>query len=181
MADFKKLKQGESLSETQFYIVEKIAGDKVQLRPDKGDTIVVDSGYVNSFLTSAEQFDKDVTLTRTEITQIVKNHPFTVMTINYNKQVKEVDIKKEIQEAYENSTPKEFSTKMAKAVKRGLEGEERIIKGRHYNGYDDFGRLQFIDMDIPQDPSKTYDVRSRLVDPRTISWVIIKGTKYVAK
>lgn len=181
MTNFKNLKVGDKLSETQFYIVDKIVGNQVQLRPDKGETIVVDAGYAENFLTSASEFTTTQNITRTEAVELVRNHPFTAMTINYNKQAKEADIVKEIQDAYDNSTPKEFSTKIKAAVKKSANGEERTIVGRHYNTYDGFGRLSFIDMDIAQDASKSYDVRNRLVDPRTINWLILKGVKYVTK
>lgn len=181
MTKFNQLKTGEKLSETQFYIVEKIAGDQIQLKPDAGESIVVDKSYAESFLTSASQFTETKPVTRTELTEIIRSNPARAITINFNKQVKAPDVTKEIIEAHENSTPKAFAAVVAKAVKKALDGEERTIVGRHYNSYDEFGRLHFTDMEIAQDASKNYDVRQRLVDPRTANWVIAENVKYIKK
>jgi hypothetical protein len=83
--------------------------------------------------------------------------------------------------AYQNSTPKELSGKLKKAVKKALEGEERVLVGRLLGTKDDFGRFHVIDMDIAEDKSKSYDVRQRLVDPRTLNWLIVKNVKYEVK
>lgn len=182
MTQFKNLKEGHSLSETQYYKVAKISGDRVQLKTDSGENIVVDKAYVESFLTSADQFTETTKVTRTELAEMLISNPNVVMTVNFNKQVKEADVAKEIQEAYENSTPKEFATKMKKAIKAGLNGEQRTMVGRHSGNRDDFGRVHFVDMNIDKDPAKpAYDSRMRLVDPRTINWLILRGTRYEAK
>lgn len=182
MSKFKNLKVKEVLSEQSFYTVEKIQGNKVQLKTDSGQMIVVDEGYVDSFLTSANQFSKEEKVSKTELTEIFLSFPRTAITVNFNKQVKEADVAKEIQEAYENSNPKEFSTKMKQALKKGLAGEARTMIGRHFGTQDEFGRVQFIDMSIDRDFSKpTYDNRQRQVDTRTLNWAIINDVKYVVK
>jgi len=66
-------------------------------------------------------------------------------------------------------------------LKTALEGEERTMVGRHYGSQDEFGRIKFIDMDAKLDPAKDYDTRQRLVDPRTLNWLILKGVKYIVK
>lgn len=180
MCAFSELKPGTVLSETQYYKVEKLAGNKVQLRNDGGEPIVVDINYVETLLTTADQFLEEKKVTKTEATQIFLAHPFTAMTVNFNKQVKKADIVKEIQDAYENSTPKEFTAKVSKAVGKSLEGEERTMVGRHAANQDEFGRIHFIDMNIDK-TADSYDNRQRLVDPRTINWVIVKGVKYIVK
>lgn len=180
--NFKKLTVKEVLSETQFYSVEKIEGDRVQLKNDEGKMIVVDKAYVEGCLTSALQVEKEETMSRTEVSAIFQTCAAVAVTVNFNKQVKEADVAKEIQEAYENSTPKEFATKMKKSIKKALEGEERTMTGRHYGKMNELGRIQFIDMKTgPRDESKDYDTRMRLVDPRTINWFICRGIKYIAK
>lgn len=182
MSKFDKLVQGNVLSETAFYKVEKVVGNKVQLQMDNGESVVLDKGYVDSFLTSAEQFSKEEKVSKTELTEIFLSYPRTAITVNFNKQVKEADVAKEIQEAYENSNPKEFSAKMKQAVKKGLAGEARTMVGRHFGTQDEFGRVQFIDMSLDRDFSKpTYDSRQRQVDTRTLNWAIINDVKYIVK
>jgi hypothetical protein len=178
---FSKLKVGECLSETQFYKLDKIVGDKVQLTPDAGDTIVVDKGYVESFLTSSDQYTKEEKITKTELTAMYLGSSNIVHTVCFSKQVKEADVLKEILEAHQNSAPKDVEKNFKAAIKKAIQGEERILRGFHKGGQDEFGRIHVTDLDIAKDPSKSYDVRQRLVDPRTISWLIVKGTKYIVK
>lgn len=50
MTKFKNLKQGSVLSESQFYKVVKVSGNKVQLETDNGENVVVDDKYVEPCL-----------------------------------------------------------------------------------------------------------------------------------
>jgi hypothetical protein len=179
--NFKQLKKGDVLSETQFYTVEAINADKVQLKNDQGTNIVVDKNYAESCLLSANQFTKDVTVNKTEAAAKFLANPDVAITVNFNKQVKEADVVKEIMDTYGNSTPKEFETKLKKTIKTGLVGEARTMVGRHNGELNDLGRVNFIDMEEKRDASKDYDTRTRLVDPRGINWFIVKGIKYIVK
>jgi hypothetical protein len=179
--NFSKLKVGDVISETQYYKVVKIAGDRTQLKNDLGEDIILNKSYLEDCVDVADQYTEEKVVSRTEATQMFLSHPYTAMTVNFNKQVKKEDVVKEIMEAYENSTPKEFNTKAKAAVAKGLGGEERTMVGRHYGHQDEFGRINFIDMNIVKDETKDYDTRYRLVDPRTINWLIVKGVKYKVK
>lgn len=181
MTKFSNLKKGEILSEIQFYTVEKIAADKVQLKNDEGEFVVVDSKYVDNALTSADQFEKEEVVTKTVAAEIFLTHPYVSMTVCYNKQVKEADVVKEIMNAYEASSPKEIERSIKRAVKNGLNGVERIMRGRSLGHKDEFGRVAFIDMELDKTSGKEYDTRQRLVDPRTINWLIVNGVRYKVK
>lgn len=176
MTQFSKLKQGEILSESQFYTVEKVVGDKVQLKPEGGESIVVDKNYAEGYLISGEQEDGTIEkITRTELAELLIKSPGVAMTVNYNKQVDPKDVAKEIMTAYENSTPKAVEDAVSKAVKKGLAGEERTMIGYHNGIQDEFGRVKFIDMKIAT------GIKNRLVDPRTLNYLILKGIKYKVK
>ena len=184
--DFKNLKKGEVLSETQYYKVVKIAGNKVQLVNDNGENIVVDSGYVNNCLSSSVQFEDTQKITRTELAELFINSARTAVTVNFNCKVKEADVKKALHALYANKGGKilseaDYKKKVNAEVKKAISGEERTMIGRHYGSQDDFGRIKFIDMNAARDKSKSYDTRHRLVDPRTINWIIVGNVKYVAK
>jgi len=172
---FNKLKTNSTLSETQYYRVVKIAGDKVQLKNGLSQDIVVDKNYVEDCLTSGDQYEEEVKLSKTDLTKLFLENPNVVFTVSFNKQVKEADVVKEIQAAYESSTPKEIEAKIKKAVKRGLSGEERILVGYHNGVQDDFGRVSSVDMNI------TDGSPMRLVDPRNLNFLVLKGTKYIVK
>lgn len=179
-AKFSKLTEGEVLSEQQFYTVIKKTSDKVQLRNDHNENIVVTADYVNKCLTSASQNDSSKTVSKTEAAVIFLSSAGVAMTVNFNKQVKEADVVKEIMEAYEGSTPKAMLTAVNKAVKKALQGVERTMIGRHYGEPNEFGRVNFIDME-QEKTAGDYDKRLRQVDPRTINWFIVRGVKYTVK
>lgn len=179
--DFKSLKVGDALSETQYYKVVKIAGEKVQLKNGLDQDIVVDKNYVADCLISGNQFDDEQKISKTELTKLFLENPNTVFTVSFNKQVKEADVVKEIMESYESSTPKTMGDAVKKAVKRGLTGEERVLVGYHTGLQDEFGRISCTDMNIVKDPSASYNSALRLVDPRQLNYLIIKRTKYTVK
>jgi len=178
---FKELKAGNKLSETQYYKVVKIVGDQIQLENNIGQDIVVDKNYVEECLTSGDQFDAEVKISKTDLTKLFLENPNVVFTVSFNKQVKEADVTKEIMDAYADSTPKAMETAIKKAVKRALNGEERVLAGYHNGIQDEFGRVSAIDMDIVKDASKAYNSALRLVDPRQLNYLILKGTKYTVK
>lgn len=181
MATFSKLKVGVKLSETQFYNVDKIVGDKVQLTPEGGESVIFDKSYVEKYLDSSDEYTKEEKITKTELTALYLGSSNIVHTVCFSKQVKEADVLKEILEAHQNSAPKDVEKNFKATIKKAIQGEERILRGFHKGGQDEFGRIHVTDLDIAKDPSKSYDVRQRLVDPRTISWLIVKGTKYIVK
>lgn len=178
---FNKLKTGDKLSETQYYSVVKVSGEKVQLKNGLSQDIIVDKAYVEDCLTSADQFDTESKLSRTDLAKLFLENPNVALTVSFNKQVKPEDVVKEIMESYEGSTPKTIEAAIKKAVKKGLAGEERVLVGYHTGVQDDFGRVSAIDMNIAKDPSKDYNTALRLVDPRQLNYLILRGTKYVVK
>lgn len=179
--NFGTLKVGDKLSETQFYSVVKIAGNKVQLKNGIGQDIVVEKGYVEQCLTSADQFEKTEKISKTDLTKLFLENHSVVFTVSFNKKVKEADVAKEIMDSYEGSTPKTMGEAIKKAVKKALTGEERVLVGYHTGIQDDFGRISAVDMNIEKDPTKDYNSALRLIDPRELNYLILKGTKYIVK
>ncbi len=173
--EFKTLKAGDALSETQYYKVVKVSGDKVQLKNTLNQDIVVDKNYVQDCLTSGNQFEKEEKISKTELTNLFLANPNTVFTVSFNKQVKEADVTKEIMEAYSDATPKVMEAAIKKAVKKALNGEERVLVGFHNGSQDEFGRISAVDMNI------TTGMPNRLVDPRNLNYLILKGVKYTVK
>jgi hypothetical protein len=175
----KTLEEGQILSETQYYIVKKLSGDKVQLQNDEGEFIVVTNDYIEKCTESAHRFSKTEKLTKTQLAELFFANTRRAMTVCFNKQVKEKDVVDEIKSAF-SSTPSQLEKQIKLSIKKALNGEERVMVGRHYGSKDDFGRVHFIDMEIEK-PSSGYDKRQRLVDPRTINWVIVNNVKYILK
>lgn len=179
--NFEDLKTGDKLSETQYYSVVKKSGNKVQLKNGLDQDIVVDKAYVQDCLTSANQFEKEEKLNRTDLAALFLKSSNVALTVSFNKKVKDTDVVKEIMDAYEGSTPKTIETAIKKAVKKGMNGEERVLVGYHTGVQDDFGRVSAVDMNIVKDPTKEYNSALRLVDPRELNYLILKGVKYTVK
>lgn len=178
---FSDLKVGEVMSESSHYVVKQIDRDVVHLQPDNGDLITVNKGYVEAgFLTSGEQEHSKQTITRTEAAALLLANPYLALTVNYNKLVEAKEVEKEILTAHETSTPRDFSKAVSSALKRALKGVERNMVGFHRGKLDDFGRLQFIDMKVEREETE-YDNRQRLVDPRTINFIILRDVRYTVK
>lgn len=175
------MEKGKIYSESQFYVVEKVAGDKVQLLNDGGEHVVVTKDYITKCLSSANDFTKTTKCTKTELAGIFTSNVRIAMTVCFMKQVKEADVIAEVMKAYEGSTYKAMESAIKKAVKAALNGEERVMIGRHDGAVDDFGRIHFVDMSLERDMTKTYDTRFRLVDPRTIQYIIVNNIKYELK
>lgn len=175
------LKKGEVLSETQFYTVVNFNAKEVELKPDSGEAITVSRAYLDKFLVSGEQFTDSQKVNKTEAANLLLSNPNVAMTVCYRKQIDQKDVQKEILEAIENSTPKNLPSAISSALSKGIDGELRVITGRHSSHVNELGRLTFIDMKLPRDASKSYDSRTRLVDPRTIEWLVVNGVKYTVK
>ena len=176
-----EIKVGQKLSETQFYSIVKIVGDKVQLINDGGENIVVDKNYIDKCLNSSDNFTEEVKLNKTEMAEMFISNSRVLMTVCFFKQFKEGDVSNEILEAIKDAKISEIEKAVKKGVKKAIVGEERVMIGRHYGSVDEFGRIHFVDMEIERDATKSYDNRMRLVDPRTIKSLIVNNVKFILK
>lgn len=186
MTKFNDLKEGEKLSESQFYSVVKKGTARAQLKTDDGREVVLDKAYIENFLTSSAQFMEVKEITRTDAAALFIASPGVALTVNYNTQVKKEDALAAMEAIYPNKGGKmlseaDYKKKVKEILSSVITGEERTMVGRHYGSVNEFGRVSFIDMEIKKDATKDYDTRTRQVDPRTINWMIIKGVKYKVK
>lgn len=184
MAKFNQLKTGDILGESQYYVVEKIAGGKVQLKTPAG-SVVVDKGYVEAYLNSADQFSKEEDMTKTALAELFIGNPRIVMTVAFFKQdkVKTIKAYKAEVQLQAEQVQKDFMAKgisavidaLSNPVSKVIPGELRIMRGRHYGEVDDLGRIAFTDMEV------TDGTPLRAVDPRTIQYIIVNDIKYSLK
>lgn len=185
MTEFKKLEVGNVLSETQYYTVEKIKGNNIQLGMDGGESIIVEKGYVEAFLSSANQFKSTEKKTKTELAELFINSPRIAMTVCFFKQDKPKTKKKYKEELaaqaevvkndFLNNGISAIETALANPIKDYTPGELRAMIGRHYGVVDDLGRVTFVDMEIKS------GMNTRQVDPRTIQYIIVDDVKYELK
>jgi hypothetical protein len=171
-------------SETQFYKEVKRAGNKVQLQNQKGENIVVDKEYLEA-INSHDRVKSEEKVSQTDLINLILSNPKTVMTVYFQKQdtpktkktIKE-ETTKWVEEAKSAFLSRgivgleEFATK---PVKDYVEGEMRLMKGYHFGGVDERGRIQFKDME-----EVNLDI-FKAVDPRTTVYVIVNNVKYIKK
>lgn len=176
------MNKGTIVSETQFYTVKQNNPGGVVLTTENGQEITVSKDYASTFLTSADDFSKEVKVNRTELVNKIMGSSNTAVTVNFTKQIDKKDIIKKMNDLYNGgvSSQKVYEAQVKKNINSFVKGEERTLRGYHNANVDDFGRIQFIDMDIER-KAGSFDNRRRLVDPRTVNYAIINGTKYTVK
>lgn len=185
-SDVHKTSRGDYYSRLSYGRITGTSHHSVQITNESGNEWSISNEIIEDEFYFHNQIETEVKITRTELAEIFINHPRMIMTANYHKQVKEKELNEEFFKLYANKggviiSEADYKKKVKELTKVALKGEERTIVGRHENGLDDFGRMHFTDVEANWDKSKDYDTRHRLVDPRTLNWVIVGNVKYSIK
>lgn len=177
MINISKIKQGDVFSELQFYTVQERYGNRIDLKNTDGILLTVDADYVKKCLSSADQCTELKKVTKTELAQRFLDSPRVAMTVNFNKKLDKKKVSEQVASTYDKltlgMTLEDFKEKIMSII--NLEGEPRTMVGRHYGHTDTNGRVGFTDMTI------TKGSQYRLVDPRTINYLIVNNIKYITK
>lgn len=182
------LKKGSILSETSFFTVTKVDKQGVEVVDTLGNKVTIGNDYVNAILDSADYFETEEDKNMTELADIFKQSTRVAMTVAFTKKedTKKVrDYNAEVKQAIErvqNAKVSEVEGLLKDLIEnpiaRTIPGELRVMKGRHYGHMNDLGRINFIDMELPDsDPAN----KERQVDTRTISYLIVNKVKYNLK
>lgn len=171
---------GEYLSEIQYYKVVKVNPKTIQVISDKGRELIIDKELIYDMY-SASQYQTEKYVTRTEINHILANIGQQIFTVNFNKQVKSIDIKKKLLTAIKDEEGKplsyeEIEKNLQKISKDLNKGEERTLIGYLLEINNEMGRSIAIDLEIEKKQN-----RLRQIDHRTINYLIFKNTKYIVK
>lgn len=175
-----QLKEGQFLSETQYYKIKNIIGDIVEVENERGFTFSISKPIIEEGIFSADQFTEEVKVSRTELINIFTSVGDTVFTVCYHKQPKAEDVNEAIASANKGRIIP--IAELQKVVKEAYKGEERVLTGYMVNVETGFGRSTVIDLEA--DKSKTtdnWDSRLRQVDHRTLNWLIYQNKKYIVK
>ncbi|MCK6513108.1 hypothetical protein L6R29_24525 [Myxococcota bacterium] len=180
-AEFGKLNVGDRLFEVQYYEVVEIDREKREavLRNERGYELEVTHDVIEEGMYTANQYNSEERLPRTQIVEILENAKDTIFTVNFHKQPKEKEVLEEalaVIRAEGTGDPKVFEKHLGEAIKRGIHGEERTLVGYLIQTEPKMGRSQVIDLEAP-----TAAQRIRLIDHRTINWIVIKNVKYIVK
>lgn len=186
--NYDKLKVGDVFSRHSFGRVigfqdNPAGGDKlVQVENESGMKWCVSRDVLEKEFTTNSQFASEKKVSATELASLFLNAKFTALTVNFNKKVETKEITKKLLALYPNKGGKsgliskdDFKKLVKQEVDSLLVGEERTMSGYHKGAVDVNGRVHFVDLEA----GTGYNMR--LVDPRTINWVIYNGVKYLLK
>lgn len=188
--DINKLKVGAVLSESSFFKVQEVQSDKIIVKDDSGNELSIGKGYVESILNSADLYESEEKKTMTELAELFINSPRIAMTVAFYKKddVKSKKVfnaeKQAMVDKFQNAKVSEIEKLVNEFIQNPItdtiKGELRVMKGRHYGHINDLGRISFVDMELEKG-NKENDARLRLVDPRTLVYVIVNNVKYSLK
>lgn len=128
-----------------------------------------------AFADQCDNADKVEKLSRTKLIEVLKDSPRTAMTVTFHKKVDKKAVAKSLSEGQGKLSARAWN----KVVREALAGEECVIVGYHTLSFDDHQRLRFIK--IGGEGFGSGKPAFRLVDPRTVTSVIVNRTKYVVK
>jgi hypothetical protein len=176
-----KLKIGEYLSDIQYYKITKINPKTITVVNERGFESEIDKDIVQEGMYSASQYAVERIAARTEICELLEQAGDQVFTVNFNKQVKEKELRDKLLSAIKdrNGEPlsyPEIEKALKKLSKEAIEGEERTLVGYLLKVEPKMGRSLVIDLEVPPDQH-----RIRQIDHRTLNWLILKNVKYVAR
>lgn len=190
----KKVVVGTILSESSFFTVTEVKSNgDVLVKDDMGNTgIHINKKYLESIIDVADSFEKEEKLTKTDLGELFIKSSKIAMTVAFFKK-DEVKTKKvfeaekaakisEIENAKVSDVARLLNDLMENPLTKVIPGELRVMKGRHYGKVElSTGRVNFLDMELERDRTKSEDNRFRQVDPRTIQYIIVDGVKYSLK
>lgn len=167
--DLSKVRPGHVFSRHSFGKVIAVHPglNRIELRNTEGLTWTVDGTILEQEFCFAEQHDGVEEVSRTRAIEIVTENPRTAMTINFNKKADPKVVAKELAAGQGALSSKEWNAKVSKL----MDGDERTMVGWHYGSFDEHRRLSFIEE----------EKGPRLVDPRTINWVVVNRVRYNVK
>lgn len=184
MSKSQSLKVGSILSEFQIYRVAAIGNNTIDVKDGKGNIIELPKRYADEILMSADFFDKIEKKTVTEMADIVTSNPRIAMTVGFTKKGKELSqkaYKAKIDEAvtkFKDAKVSELESLVTNLINNPISKTEagafREIKGISLGNINTLGRIDFMDYEESTPTLKQ-------VDPRTIEYVILNGTKYELK
>ena len=167
--DARKIKVGDVFSRHSFGKVTAIDRHNglLTIENSNGNSWNIGPEIVELEFSFAEQFETEETVSRTRLIELMTELPRTAMTINFNKKPDPKAIAKALEGGKGSESAKAWTAKVDKLIA----GDERTMVGYHTLSFDEHRRLRFQESGSGQ----------RLVDPRTLNWMISYRTKFVVK
>ncbi|MCA8938755.1 MAG: hypothetical protein KDB07_03020 [Planctomycetes bacterium] len=179
-ANSSQLAPGDFLSRVSYcQVVSRQPGGMLVVRNKDGFEWSISEGIVEAEFYSADQFDHEHVqkMTKTELVELLLSARDAAFTVAYHKQLKMEDAIESMANAVAEAGGLGSGKRQAKAfLKKTLpdntQGELRVLQGHMLKPEPLLGR------------SHVWDFESkgiRLVDHRTVQWLILRGVKYELK
>ncbi len=141
----------------------------------------IDSNIVAKEMVSAHQVNEEQIVSRSDVVKKLMGAGDSVFTVQFSKKVDEKIVSDRLQSV--QSTDLEPPKKRRALAKELLTGETRTLVGYLFNTEPEMGRSRVVDLQIESTTDNTKDVfsRTRLVDHRTVNYLILNRVKYVAR
>lgn len=169
--DTSKIKVGSTFSRHSFGTVTKFGGNSIYLKNTEGYEWSITADIVEQEFCFADQYDEEEKASRTAVIEVITDNPATAMTICFNKKPDPKAVAKLLKEGQGEDSARAWNKK----VKLAIGGAECTLVGYHTGSFDEHRRLRFHKMNA--DGGTDF----RLVDPRTINWIICARKKYIVK
>lgn len=171
LSNFSEIKVGDYLSETQYYQVTKKTNETISVINERAFEFQISHNIVEEGILSASQFNDERIVIRSELVSILENAKDTVFTVNFHKLPNEKSLLEKLQDV--RLADLGDSVKLKKLAKSMNLGEERTLIGHLNHTEPKMGRSSVTDLEIPIGHH-----RNRLIDHRTLNWMIINNIKY---
>lgn len=168
---FGHLHVGDRLSETQHYTVIALTDQAATLRNERGFEYDATTSVVEEGMYSATQFDAEERVSRTRLIELLENSGGTVFCVNFNKKPTRTTVSDKLSGA--NVGIFADANALGQLAESLLLGEERTLIGYLVHTEPKLGRSQVVDLEVEEGQHNL-----RLVDHRTINWMILKNVKY---
>lgn len=167
---------GDRLSEMQHYTVIEKKDDEAVLRNERGFEYRAQAGIIEEGMDSANQFIRTERISRTALVDVLESTAGCIFTVNFNKQATAEGNLERLNAAIANNfaglRDEEAKAELAASFTRG---EDRTIRGVLDRTEPKLGRTRVFDQDVANGNNQ------RLVDHRTINWLIYQNIKYVVQ
>ena len=165
--DASQLKAGDFLSRISYMRVKSLQGDNVEVENEHGFSWSISKSILEAECTTAHQYSKTEKVTRTELARILEQDVRdAVFSCCFNK-LPSADDQEKALAAADLST----SAKRKRVAKELGVGPERIMYA-HIVDTHELGRVPVYDLEAKGE---------RLVDLRTLKWIVFNNVKYEVK
>lgn len=169
--DASKLKAGDVLSRISYMRVIGMDGDSVEVENESGFRWSIARSILEAEAVSSSQYTKTLVVPRTELARVLEQDVRdTVFSVAFTKLPDLSEQEKTLADA-DLSTP----AKRRKFAKILGVGKERVLHGHIDDPGHELGRMPVIDLEV------TSGSKERLVDLRTLKWLVFGGVKYEVK